>query len=323
MRALVACASAAIASATIVTTTPSLAQSYPAKPVRIIVPFAPGGPSDLLARTFGQKLSAAWGQPVVVDNRGGASGVLGTEAAAKSAPDGYTLLVGSNGTHGINASLYPRLPYDTVKDFAPITRLAQVPFIVVAHPSVPATNVRELVRLARARPSQVSCSTGGSPSQLAAELFRSMSGIRLLVVPYKGAALAIGDVIGGQVSMTFAGVALALPQVQAGRLRALGVTGPSRSAVAPDVPTVSEAGVPGFEVTTWYGLFAPAGTPAAVVERLNGDVIKAGQLADVRERLLTQAFEPLADTPAAFDQLIRAEISKWARVVKESGARVE
>jgi tripartite-type tricarboxylate transporter receptor subunit TctC len=302
---------------------PCAGQSYPGKAVRIIVPFAPGGPSDLLARTFGQKLSAAWGQPVVIDNRGGANGVLGTEATAKSAPDGYTLSVGSNGTHGINASLYPKLPYDTVKDFAPITRLAQVPFVIVSHPSLPASTVRELIQLARTRPSQVSCSSGGSPSQLAAELFKSMAGIKLLVVPYKGAALAVADVIGGQISMTFAGLAAAMPQVHSGRLRALAVTGTGRSVVAPDVPTVQEAGVPGFEVTTWYGLFAPAGTPPAVVERINRDVITAGKLADVRERLVTQAFEPLADTPAEFDQLIRKEIAKWARVVKSSGAGTE
>ncbi len=302
---------------------PCVAQTYPAKAVRIIVPFAPGGPSDLLARMYGQKLSAAWGQPVLIDNRGGANGVLGTEAAAKSAPDGYTLSVGSNGTHGINASLFAKLPYDTVKDFAPVTRLAQVPFIAVAHPSLPARNIGELLRLAHSRPGQITCSSGGSPSQLAAELFKRMAGVNLLVVPYKGAALAVTDVVAGQISMTFAGVALAVPQVRAGRLRALGVTGAARSPVASDIPTIREAGVAGFEVTTWYGLFAPAGTPAAIVERINHDVIKASELADVRERLLAQAFEPLADTPAAFDQLIRAEISKWARVVTASGARAE
>jgi len=302
---------------------PAAAQTYPAKPVRVIVPFAPGGPSDLLARTFGQKLAAMWGQPVVIDNRAGANGVLGTEAAAKSAPDGYTLSIGSNGTHGINASLYARLPYDTVKDFAPVTRLAQVPFLIVAHPSLPARTLKDLVQLARTRPGQVSCSSGGSPSQLAAELFKSMVRIDVLVVPYKGAAPAVTEVIGGQISMTFAGVALAMPHVRAGRLRGLAVTGLNRSPVAPEIPTVDEAAVPGFEVSTWYGLFAPAGTSAAIVDRINQAVVKSAQLEDVRARLTAQAFEPLADTPEQFAALVSTEIAKWAKVVKDSGARVE
>ena len=299
------------------------AQGYPAKPIRWIVPFAPGGPSDLLARTVGQKLTDAWGQQVLIDNRAGANGVVGSELAAKSAPDGYTLLSGTSGTHGINASLYAKLPYDTVGDFAPITRVGQVPFALVAHPSLPARTVNELIRLARLQPGRISYASGGSPSQLAAELFKSMARVDLLHVPYKGAAVAITDVIGGQVSITFGGVALAAPQVKEGRLRALAVTGSRRSSVLPEVPTVAESGVPGYEVSTWYGAFAPGGTPHAIVARINAEIVRIMQLPEVRERLLSQAFEPLADTPERFAALVRAEIVKWARVVKESGARAD
>lgn len=298
-------------------------QSYPSKPVRWIVPFAAGGPSDLLVRLIGQKLTDAWGQPVLADNRGGANGVVGSELAAKSAPDGYTILLGTNGTHGINASLFAKLPYDTISDFAPITRIGQVPFLLVAHPSLPARTVPELIKLARLKPGQISYASGGSASQLAAELFKSMARVDMLHVPYKGASVAITDVIGGQVSITFGGVALALPQVKAGRLRALAVTGSGRSAVVPDVPTVGESGVPGYEVSTWYGVFAPSATPRAIVERINAEIVKSVQTPDVKERLRSQAFEPLADTPEQFAALVRTEIVKWAKVVKESGARVE
>ncbi|MBI2296922.1 MAG: tripartite tricarboxylate transporter substrate binding protein [Betaproteobacteria bacterium] len=297
--------------------------AFPGRPVRLIVPFAPGGPSDLLARTIGQKLTETWGQQVLVDNRPGANGVLGTELAAKSPPDGRTLLLGTSGTHGINASLFPKLPYDTVNDFAPVTRLAQVPFVLVAHPSLPVRSVKELMQLARARPGEISCASGGSPSQLAAELFKSMARVDLLVVPYKGAAPAITDVIAGQVSLTFGGMALAMPQVKAGRLRALAVTGARRSPALPEAPTVAEAGVPGYEVTTWYGVLAPGGTPPQLVERINGAIVKVLQSPDVRERLLGQAFEPLADMPEQFAALIRSEVAKWAKVVKDAGVRVD
>jgi tripartite-type tricarboxylate transporter receptor subunit TctC len=296
---------------------------FPGRPLRIIVPFAAGGPSDLLARTFGQKLSETWGQPVLIDNRGGANGLVGTELGAKATPDGRTLVLGTNGTHGINASLFPKLPYDTVSDFAPITRLAQVPFILVAHPSLPAHSVKELLQLARARPGEITCSSGGSPSQLAAELFKSMAQVKLLVVPYKGAALALNDVVAGQIYLTFGGLSIAVPQIKAGRLRGLGVTGLKRSPAAPAIPTIAEAGVPGFETTTWYGVLAPGATPPAIVEQLNAAFVKVGQSADVRDRLLAQSFEPLADTPAQFAAIISNELKKWAKVVQDSGARPE
>ena len=302
----------------------AFAQSaFPAKQVRIIVPFAAGGPSDLLARLFGQKLAEAWGVPVIIDNRGGANGIVGTELAAKSAPDGRTLVLGTTGTHGINASLFAKLSYDTVRDFAPVTRLGQVAFILVAHPTLPARSVRELLQLAKSRPGEITCSSGGSPSQLAAEYFKSMTQVNLLVVPYKGAAPAVSDVVAGQISLTFGGMALAMPHVKAGRLRALGVTSMQRSAGAPDVPTIAESGVPGFEVATWYGVLAPGGTPPAVVEQLNSAFVKVAQSPDVKEKLIALAFDPVTDTPAQFSALIAGELRKWAKVVKESGARAE
>ena len=242
----------------------AMAQQYPVKPVRIVVPLAAGGPSDLLARTVGQKFTEAWGQQVVIDNRPGVNGIVGSEAVARSAPDGYTLLMGTNGTHGINASLIPKLSYDTVNDFAPIARVGYAPYVLVAHPSLPVRTIKDLVQLARARPGQVTWAYGGSASQLAAALFKSMAKVDMLLVPYKGNVLAVTAVIGGEISLVFGAVAQAAPQVKAGRLRALGVTSLRRSPVMPDVPAIAEAGVPGFEVSTWYGLLAPAATPRVV-----------------------------------------------------------
>ncbi len=313
--ALAACAFVLIA-------LPAAAQ-YPAKPIRIIVPLAPGGPTDLLARTVAQKLSEAWGQPVVIDNRAGANGVVGCEIVAKSAPDGYTLLMGTSGTHGINASLFPKLPYDTVNDFAPIARLGVAPYVLVAHPSLPVRSVSELVKLAQARPGQITIAAGGSASHLASELFKSMAHIDLLLVPYKGNSLAVTAVMSGEVSLVFGNIAQSLPQVTAGRIRALGVTSARRSSVMPNVATIAESGVTGFDTSTWYGLLAPAGTPRPVVDKLNGEVVRILQLPDVRERLSAEAFELPADTPDQFAAVIKSEMSRWARLVKDTGARVE
>ncbi|OGA49514.1 MAG: hypothetical protein A3F74_19510 [Betaproteobacteria bacterium RIFCSPLOWO2_12_FULL_62_58] len=299
---------------------PVLAQ-YPGKPIRIIVPFGAGGPSDLLARTTGQKLTEAWGQQVLIDNRPGANGVLGSELAAKSAPDGYTLLMGTNGTHGMNASLYPKLPYDTIKDFAPITRIGLAPFVLVAHPSLPVRSVKELIQLARVRPGEITSASGGSPSQLAAELFKRTARIDVVVVPYKGNAPAVSAVISGEVSLVFGGIAQSAPQVKAGRLRALGVASLQRSSVMPDVPTVTESGLPGFEAGAWYGLLAPGATPRAIVERINVEVVRIVRSAEMQQRLRSEAFEVPADTPDQFAAVIRAEIAKWANVVKEAGIR--
>ncbi|MGZ8229423.1 MAG: tripartite tricarboxylate transporter substrate binding protein [Burkholderiales bacterium] len=299
------------------------AAGFPGRSVRFVVPFAAGGPSDLLARTFGQKLSELWGQPVVIENRGGANGIVGTEIVAKAPADGRTLLLGTSGTHGINSSLFPKLSYDAIRDFAPITRLGQVPFILVSHPLLPARSVKEVLQLARSRPGEIACSAGGSPSQLAAELFKSMSRVKLLVVPYKGAAPALNDVLAGHVYLTFGGPAIAMPHVKAGRLRALGVTGAQRSSTAPGVPTIAESGVPGYEVLTWYGVLAPGGTPPAIVEQLNAAFVKAAQTAEVKERVAALTFEPLADTPAEFSAIVAAEVKKWVKVVKEAGVKAD
>ena len=317
MRLAVACAAA-------LAVYPALAQSsFPAKSIRIIVPLAAGGPSDLLARTLGQKLTEAWGQPVVIDNRAGANGVVGSELVARSTADGYTLLMGTNGTHGINASLFPKLSYDTINDFAPVARVGVAPYVLVAHPSLPVPGVPDLVRLARARPGQITIAAGGSASHLASELFKSMARINLLLIPYKGSSLAVNAVIGGESSLVFGNIAQSVPQMKAGRLRALGVTGAWRSPAIPEVKTVAESGVPGFETSTWYGMFAPAATPRGVVEKLNAELVRILQLPDVRERLTTEGFELPADTPDQFAAIIKAELARWAKLVKETGARIE
>lgn len=313
----------AIAAATVLVSSAVVGQQYPVKPIRVIVPFVAGGPSDLLARTVGQKLTESWGQQVIIDNRPGANGIVGTEQAAKSPPDGYTLVIGTPGTHGINASLFPKLPYDTVKDFAPITRLGVAPYLLVAHPSLPARSVKEFIQLARARPRDISWATGGSPTQLAAELFKKSARINVVIVPYRGNAPAVAAVLSGEVSVVFGGIAQSLPQVKAERLRALGVASTRRSAVMPDVPTIAESGLPGFEASGWYGLLAPGATPRVIVERINTEVVRILRLPDVVQRLQAEAFEVPAETPDQFAAVILAELAKWAPIVKETGIRPE
>jgi tripartite-type tricarboxylate transporter receptor subunit TctC len=313
-----ACLTAALAAAQ--TTEPI---RYPTRAIRVVVPLAPGGPSDLVARTVGHKMSEAWGQQVIIDNRAGANGVVGSEIVAKSAPDGYTLIMGTTGTHGINASLYPKLPYDTINDFAPIARIGISNYVLVAHPSLPVRNVKELVSLSKARPGQITFSSGGAVSQLAAELFKRSAQIDLIVVPYKGNALAVTATLSGEVSLIFGGIAQSAPLVRAGRLRALAVSGARRAAVMPEVPTVAESGVPGFEAGSWYGLLAPAATPRAIVERLNRETVRIVQLPDVRERLAAEAFEVPMDTPEQFAAYIKADVVKWAKVVKETGIKAQ
>ena len=259
----------------------------------------------------------------MIDNRPGANGIVGSELAAKSAPDGYTLVMATNGTHGINASLFPKLPYDTVKDFAPITRLGQAPYVLVAHPSLPVRSAKDLIQLARGKPGAITFAAGGSPSQLAAELFKRTAKINLIVVPYKGNAPAVTAVMSGEVTLVFGGIAQSAPQVKAGRLRALGVASLKRSLVLPEVPTISESGLPGFEAGAWYGLLAPGATPRTIVERINGEVVRILGLPDVQQRLHAEAFELPADTPEQFAAVIRAELVKWAVIVKEAGVRQE
>lgn len=304
-------------------TAPSGAQQYPTKPLRVIVPFAPGGPSDFLIRNIGQKLTEAWGQQVIVDHRTGANGVVGAELTARAAPDGYTLGMATNGTHGINASLFGKLPFDTVKDFAPVTRFGFAPYLLIAHPSLPARGVKGLIALARSRPGEITWSFGGSPSQLAAELFKSTAGINIIVVPYKGNSLAVTAVLSGEVSLTFGNIAQSVPQVKAGRVRALAVASLKRSTVMSEVPTVAEAGFPGFEGGAWYGLLAPAATPRAVIDRLNGEILRILKLPDIQQRLRNEAYDIYGDTPEQFAAAIRAEVAKWAPIVKQAGLRLE
>ncbi len=298
------------------------AQTYPHKPIRLIVPFAPGGPADIQARLIGPKLTEAWGRPVIVENRGGANTIIATELTAKADPDGHTVqIIGAGFT--INVSLYPKLPYDSLRDFAPVTQLTSGPAIVVVHPSLPARSVKELIAIARARPGQVvyASAGSGSPSHLAVELFKVMTQTDLVHVPYKGAAPAMTDLIAGQVQVSFPTILAALTHVNNGRLRALAVTGAQRSPAAPELPTMAEAGVPGYEAANWFGTVVPAKTPPAIVSKLSQEIARVLRLADVRERLLTQGMEPVSNTPEAFSAYIKSEIAKWAKVVKASGAR--
>jgi tripartite-type tricarboxylate transporter receptor subunit TctC len=297
------------------------AQSYPTKPVRIVVPFGAGGPSDLLARAFGQKLAEAWGHAFIIDNRGGANGVVGADIVAKSPPDGYTLVLATNGTHGMNSSLFAKMPYDPVKDFAPITRLALQYFLLVSHPSLPARSVRELMQLAKARPGQIAWAYGGAPTQLGAELFKKDAKVDVLIIPYKGNGPAVTSVVSGEAQVVFGGISHTGPQVKAGRLRALGVAGAQRSQLLPEVPTIAESGLPGFEVSAWYGLLAPAGTPRPIVERLHGEAMRILKLPEVQQRLRNEAFEAPSDTPEGMAAVIRAELAKWAAVVKDAGIK--
>ena len=315
-------AAAALAAAVFAAT--AQPQDYPAKPIRVVVPFPPGGGTDLMARTVVQKLGESLGATVVIDNRGGAGGTIGTEAAAKSPPDGYTLLVVS-GAHAINPSLYRKLPYDTVRDFAPVTMFTSGPGLLVVHPSVPARTVKEFIALAKSRPGQLNYASAGigTPPHLAGELFKTMAGVDMVHVPYKGNGPAYTDLVGGHVSVMFPTIPTAIPHVRAGKLRALAVTTRQRTAVAPELPTISESGVPGFDVSSWYGLLAPAGTPAAVVTRLQREIAKVLRLPEVGEKLVAQGLDLVGNTPEEFAAILKSEIAKWAKVVKASGARVD
>jgi len=301
------------------------AQAWPSKPIKWVVPFAPGGTTDILARTVGEKLATALGQPVIIENKPGAGGGVGAEFTAKSAPDGYTIMGGTISTHAINASLYKSLPYDPVKDFVAITLIARVPNMLVINPTVPAKDVKELIALLKANPGKYSfASSGNGTSQhLSGELFKSMSGTDMQHIPYKGSPPALQDVVGGQVAMTFDNITTALPLAKAGKLRALAVTTAKRSSVAPEVPTLAESGLPGFEVGSWQGVFAPAGTPPEIVKRLNAEIVKALNMPDVREKLSGLGAEIVADSPEEFSALVKAEVAKWADVVKKSGAKVD
>ncbi len=301
------------------------AQSYPAKPIRMIVTFAPGGGADFVGRVVGQKLSDALAQPVVIDNRAGANGAIGNEAVAKAPPDGYTLLLGAAGPLTISPSLYAKLPFDTVRDYAPISLAASSAFAVTLHPSVPANSIRELVALAKSRTGKLnygSSGTGGAP-HLATVLFANMTGSELTHVPYKGLAPALTELIGGQVDLVFADIGLVLPHRKAGKVKTIAVTGDKRSSVMTDVPTIAESGLAGYQTGTWYGVLAPAATPPEIVARLNQEIVRLLSLPDVKERFLTQAIEPAGSTPAQFAAHIRSELDKWAKVIRSGGIKVE
>jgi tripartite-type tricarboxylate transporter receptor subunit TctC len=299
-------------------------QTYPAKTIRVVVPLAAGGPGDLFARAIGQKLSEIVGQPVVIDNRPGANTNLGNEAVAKAAPDGYTLLATAS-TLTINPSLYAHLSYDPIKDFAPITLVATTPLVLVVHPSLTVKSVRELIGLARSRPGQVLYGSAGNGStlHLAGEMFNSMAGVKLMHVPYKGVTNAFSDLLGGQISLMFPGAPIALPQAKAGKLRALGTTGAKRTPAAPELPTIAEAGLPGYEVSVWYGILAPAGTPAAVINRLNTEIVRVVQLPDMKERWAALGAEPSHSAPEQFAAFLKKDLGKWAKVVRDSGAKID
>lgn len=297
---------------------------YPSKAVRMIVPFPPGGGTDLLGRIVGQKLSESLGTPIVVENRPGAGGVVGADVVAKARPDGYLLLIVS-ASHSINPSIYKKLPFDTLRDFAPITQLVGSPGLLVVHPSIAAKNVREFIAFAKARPGLISYASAGTgtPPHLGGELFKTMAGIDLLHIPYKGNGPAYIDLISGQVPVMFPNVSTGLQYVRNGRVRALAVTSLARTRIAPDIPTISESGVPGYELNSWYGALTTAGTPTAIVNRLQQDIARALQLADVRDKLVSQGMEPTGNTPAEFAARISSEIVKWAQVAKLSGLKAE
>jgi tripartite-type tricarboxylate transporter receptor subunit TctC len=301
------------------------AQPWPSKPIKWVVPFAPGGTTDILARTIGEKLSVTLGQPIIVENKPGAGGGVGAEQVAKSPPDGYTIMGGTISTHAINASLYKNLPYDPVRDFAPITLIVRVPNMLVVNPDVPAKDVRELIALLKANPGKYSfASSGNGTSQhLSGELFKVMTGVEMQHVPYRGSPPALADVVGGQVTMTFDNITTAWPLVKGGKLRALAVTTAKRSPIAPDVPTLAESGLPGYEIGSWQGVFAPAGVSTEIVKRLNAEIVRIINAPDVRQKLVDMGAEPAPNTPEEFAAMVKAEVAKWADVVRKSGATVD
>ena len=301
------------------------AQAYPSRPIRFIVPFAPGGSTDTLARTLSTKLTEALGQQVVVDNRAGGNGNIGTDLVAHAVPDGYTILLGYIANLAIGPSLYTKLPFDPVKDFAPITQLAIAPNILVVHPSVPAKTFQEFIAYAKANPTKINFASAAvaSPGHLSGELLNLAAGIHMQHVPYKGSGQAVVDLVGGQVQAMVSGMSSVMPHIKAGRLRPLAVTGAQRSPAVPDVPTIAESGFPKFEATAWYGVLAPARTPPAIITRLHDETVRALKMPDVKERLEFVGFEIVGSTPAQFAAYIQSEIKKWAPVVKASGVKPE
>jgi tripartite-type tricarboxylate transporter receptor subunit TctC len=311
--------SAALASAQ------AYSQPYPSRPIRVIVPFPPGGPTDIVARIIGQKLGERWRQQIVVDNRPGAAGNVGAEIGAHAPPDGYTLVMGSTANMAVSPTLYPKLNYDPIKDFVPISLAAVTPNLLVVHPGMPAQSVKDLIALAKAQRGRMNYATGGAgtPSHLAAELFKTMAGIDMTHVPYKGSIPALTDIVAGNVALMFDSMASALGFVKSGKLKVLAQTGATRSPTVPDVPTISESGLPGYDVVGWFGVFAPAGTPPAIVKRLSVEIEDILTLRDVQERYVTIGAQAGGKSPEQFRAFVDAEIRKWAKVIKTAGVRAE
>ena len=308
----------------LVMTAPANAQSYPNKPVRVVVPYPPGGPTDRVARVLFQQVSEATGQQFLVDNRAGAGGNIGAEIVAKSPADGYTLLIGTT-AHAINMSLFKNLSYDVQKDFAPVSLLTQGPLVLVAHPQFPANSIKEVIELAKSKSGGLNFASSGNgqSTHLSAELFNTMAGIKMSHVPYKGSAPALTDVMSGQVDVMFDTTLSAMPFVKAGKLKALGLTSPVRSPAAPDVPTIAESGLPGYEVFAWNGVFVPTGTPKAVVQQLNDQIRKAMLLPQVKDKFSAQGFAASWNSPENFGVFVKNEVDKWTRTVKASGATLD
>jgi tripartite-type tricarboxylate transporter receptor subunit TctC len=296
------------------------AQTYPSKPIRFIVPFPPGGGNDTMARAFGQKMSEGFAQPIVIDNRPGAGGNIGAETAARALPDGYTVFLGGVGSHGINPNLQLKLPYDPLKDFAPISLIASAPLVIVVPPSLPIKSVSDLVQLAKARPGELNYASSGTGTiaHLSAELLNSMAKIKLEHVPYKGTGPALTDLLAGRVQVMFNSAVSILPQVRSGKLRALAMTAAKRSAAMPDLPTVAESGVPGYEAASWYGVLAPAGTPRPIMEKLNSEIVRIARTPEVRERLAADGADPVGSSPEEFAAYIKLELARWARVIDQA-----
>jgi tripartite-type tricarboxylate transporter receptor subunit TctC len=301
------------------------AQGFPSKPVKLVVPFPPGGPLDVIGRLIAQKLSEAWGQSVVIDNRPGAGGNIGAEVVAKSPPDGYTVVMGALSTHAVNPHLFAKMPYDPVKDFAPITLVAITPNVLVVNPSLPVVSVKDLIAYAKAHPGQLAFGSGsnGSAGHLTGELLKADAGIDMVHVPYKGGAPATQALLAGDTQLMFDNLANAMPQVKAGKVKALAVTTAQRSRLAPELPTMAEAGVPGFDISTWFGLLAPAGTPREVIMKWNTEVTRILNAPDMRERFTAQGAEPAPTSPEQFATFIQEELAKYGRIVKASGAKID
>ena len=303
---------------------PARAQDYPHKPIRFIVPQPPGGTSDILARVLAQKLSENLHQQVIIDNRAGASGTIGTDIAAKATPDGYTIVLVYT-THATTPGIYGKLPYDPIADFAPITIATAAPLYLVVHPKIPVASVPELIAYGKTRPGELNFSSAGngSGSHLAGELFNTMTGVKLTHIPYKGSGPAITELIGGQVQLMFAGIVPIEPHVRAGRVRGIAVSSAKRSLAMPQVPTIAESGLPGFEVVGWYGVLAPAHTPHAIIVRLHREFLNILQTPEIRDRLLREGAEPVGNSPAQFTEFLRTDIARWAKVIRQAGAKLD